>query len=319
MTSGITALSRYSHPDTGIQQQATEVPRILGRSLKAWVFLARDPSGRLEAIKELFSKAELIAFSRYVKKYIDGIYASNGMCTLAQQEYAIGQQLHHPRIMKTYGYYFYRAPNMQIRSCLRMEFVEGSSVDKIERGAYSRKRAVQHVAQLIDTLQYIISQQFIHFDLVDENIMIGPGGVKLIDLEDCERLSSDTPSSIKVTLRQYLQELFVLLGSVLEKGAFTRPEQSFIERAIIRQIDKRKFRKILDQAITVESLPGLSPALERIKRAILHARRVPTRSYQILHPKEARMYRVFCANEMRKQPSFQHKKTLHFREHRLAP
>jgi len=105
---------------------------------------------------------------------------------LFQQEANILQQLNHPGIPQTEGYFPYQTRNNLILHCLVMEKIAGSNLEQWlkqqQNRPISEAQAIVWLKQLLEILDLVHNQQYLHRDIKPSNIMIRPDGqLVLID------------------------------------------------------------------------------------------------------------------------------------------
>ncbi len=259
---------------------------------KSRFFIAHDTFDDLIAVKQLYSQDEFLKH-RYDPRYVTRIFSSpDGFCTLAHKAVSAGKVLHHPHIMKVYGQFLMRTRDGQIHSGITQEYIKGESLEKIPSRSVSRKTAVRYTVQLISALQYALSKQLIHLDLVDEHVMIDKKGVKLIALESFEKIPAGF--TCDATHRAWLGALDELCTGLLEKGAFNGSERSFLLENLQRLVNTNRI-PILDKNMMARSPRFLSLVLEKIKKSFVSASRA------LHHPVKRLQYRVFQSKQAHKR------------------
>jgi hypothetical protein len=109
------------------------------------------------------------------------------------REGRLGEQLHHPRIVR-----IYEASEQDGRPFLAMELLAGRTLKQElrERGPFAVRRAVEVAADIAEALDYAHVKGVVHRDLKPENVMVLPdGSIKVMDfgiarLEGQEGLTS---------------------------------------------------------------------------------------------------------------------------------
>ena len=109
------------------------------------------------------------------------------------REGKLGEQLHHPRIVR-----IYEASEQDGRPFLAMELLAGRTLKQElrERGPFAVRRAVEVAADIAEALDYAHVKGVVHRDLKPENVMVLPdGSIKVMDfgiarLEGQEGLTS---------------------------------------------------------------------------------------------------------------------------------
>jgi serine/threonine protein kinase len=106
--------------------------------------------------------------------------------TLFQQEAKVLQQLNHPGIPQTEGYFPYQTRNNLILHCLVMEKIAGPNLEQWlkqqQNRPISEAQAIVWLKQLLEILDLVHNQQYLHRDIKPSNIMIRPDGqLVLID------------------------------------------------------------------------------------------------------------------------------------------
>ncbi|MEA5531176.1 serine/threonine-protein kinase [Dolichospermum sp. UHCC 0684] len=105
---------------------------------------------------------------------------------LFQQEAKVLQQLNHPGIPQTEGYFPYQTRNNLILHCLVMEKIVGPNLEQWlkqqQNRPISEAQAIVWLKQLLEILDLVHNQQYLHRDIKPSNIMIRPDGqLVLID------------------------------------------------------------------------------------------------------------------------------------------
>jgi serine/threonine protein kinase len=105
---------------------------------------------------------------------------------LFQQEAKVLQQLNHPGIPRTEGYFPYQTRNNLILHCLVMEKIAGPNLEQWlkqqQNRPISEAQAIVWLKQLLEILDLVHNQQYLHRDIKPSNIMIRPDGqLVLID------------------------------------------------------------------------------------------------------------------------------------------
>jgi len=93
------------------------------------------------------------------------------------REAAIGERLHHPKVMRVYG------GEKRSRIYMVMEWCEGRPLRQIlDEGKLPHGRAIQIVISVLEALEYIHDNGVVHRDLKPENIMVDDhDNIKLMD------------------------------------------------------------------------------------------------------------------------------------------
>jgi hypothetical protein len=95
------------------------------------------------------------------------------------REGKLGEQLHHPRIVR-----IYEAAEHEGRPYLAMELLAGRTLKQELRasGPFPVRRAVEVAADIAEALDYAHAKGVVHRDLKPENVMVLPdGGIKVMD------------------------------------------------------------------------------------------------------------------------------------------
>jgi eukaryotic-like serine/threonine-protein kinase len=105
---------------------------------------------------------------------------------LFQQEAKVLQQLNHPGIPQTEGYFPYQTRNNLILHCMMMEKIAGPNLEQWlkqqQNRPISEAQAIVWLKQLLEILDLVHNQQYLHRDIKPSNIMIRPDGqLVLID------------------------------------------------------------------------------------------------------------------------------------------
>ena len=123
----------------------------------------------------------------------EGCFADPTFLARFLREGKLGEQLHHPRIVR-----IYEASEQDGRPFLAMELLAGKTLKQElrERGPFAARRAVEIAADIAEALDYAHVKGVVHRDLKPENVMLLPdGSVKVMDfgiarLEGQEGLTS---------------------------------------------------------------------------------------------------------------------------------
>ena len=105
---------------------------------------------------------------------------------LFQQEAKVLQQLNHPGIPQTEGYFPYQTRNNLILHCMVMEKIEGPNLEQWLKQQQNRPisevQAIAWLKQLLEIIALVHDQKYLHRDIKPSNIMIRPDGqLVLID------------------------------------------------------------------------------------------------------------------------------------------
>ena len=105
---------------------------------------------------------------------------------LFQQEANVLQQLNHPGITQTEGYFPYQTRNNLILHCLVMEKIAGPNLEQWLKQQQNRPisevQAIAWLKQLLEIIALVHDQKYLHRDIKPSNIMIRPDGqLVLID------------------------------------------------------------------------------------------------------------------------------------------
>ncbi len=105
---------------------------------------------------------------------------------LFQPEAKVLQQLNHPGIPQTEGYFPYQTRNNLILHCMMMEKIAGPNLEQWlkqqQNRPISEAQAIVWLKQLLEILDLVHNQQYLHRDIKPSNIMIRPDGqLVLID------------------------------------------------------------------------------------------------------------------------------------------
>ncbi|MDB9487701.1 serine/threonine-protein kinase [Dolichospermum circinale CS-1225] len=154
-------------------------------------------SGRYYIIQELgdggfaktFEADDCVNGDHKVIKILNLDYSGNpNILKLFEQEYRVLSNLNHPGIPKVEidGYLRFSCPHTQeILHGLVMEKIEGQDLGKWLRSNQkiaNETQAIDWLKQLIDILDHVHSQNYVHRDIKPDNIMLKPNGqLVLID------------------------------------------------------------------------------------------------------------------------------------------
>ncbi|MBD2137655.1 protein kinase [Anabaena sp. FACHB-1237] len=106
--------------------------------------------------------------------------------SLFQQEANVLEQLNHPGIPQTEGYFSYQTREGLTLHCMVMEKIEGPNLEQWlkqqQNRPISQAQAIAWLKQLAEILLLVHNQQYLHRDIKPSNIMIRPDGqLVLID------------------------------------------------------------------------------------------------------------------------------------------
>ncbi|KAK4756585.1 hypothetical protein SAY87_006712 [Trapa incisa] len=141
-----------------------DIGKPLGRGKFGHVYLAREKkSNHIVAIKVLFKiQLRQSQFENQLRREIE-----------------IQSHLHHPNILRLYGYFYDHK-----RAYLILEYAaKGELYKELQKCKFfSEKRAATYVASLARALIYCHGKHVIHRDIKPENLLIGPQGeLKIAD------------------------------------------------------------------------------------------------------------------------------------------
>lgn len=163
-----------STPEAGSTLDHYRLEAVVARGGMSTLYRARDlASDRLVALK--LPHPEMEGDPILVERF--------------RREEAIGQQLDHPGIVKTFN------GEERCRKYMVIEWVEGELLRSVLQHGLDVDRATRIVLGICDALDYMHKRGVVHRDLKPENIMVGPGdAIKLIDFgiamkEDARRLT----------------------------------------------------------------------------------------------------------------------------------
>jgi hypothetical protein len=131
--------------------------KTLGEGLFGKVYLVEDPQGVKYALKSY-------------KRHENPLYAES-LLALGEREFLCGQFLNHPHIVKTFDY-FVSNSSTSCSDNLLLQYIEGKTVSKINKGYLTKGQAAISSIDLCDTLLYALNLGFIYRDLSEENLMI---------------------------------------------------------------------------------------------------------------------------------------------------
>lgn len=135
---------------------------IIGRGSSATVYAATTSSGNMFAVK-----STELSRSRFL-----------------QQEQKFHSQLNCPRIVKYLGYDI-KIENNKPMYNIFMEYLSGgtlSDVIKKHGGSLDESLIRVYTMQILQGLEYLHSNNFVHCDIKGQNILLGKDGVKIADL-----------------------------------------------------------------------------------------------------------------------------------------
>ncbi|GAN03366.1 aurora kinase A-B [Mucor ambiguus] len=135
-----------------------EVARDLGKGNFGSVFLAREKSRKL-----------IVALKVMYKQQIKDM----GIQKQLEREINIQGHLRHPNILGLYGYF-----HDDKRIFIILEYAaNGALYDELrKRIRFTEEEAAKYIAQMVDALGYLHSNQVIHRDIKPENLMLGRNG-----------------------------------------------------------------------------------------------------------------------------------------------
>ena len=144
----------------GVLGDRFKVERELGRGGAARVFLAREPGGRLVALKVLHP--ELLA-TRAADRFL--------------REIRLAAQLRHPNIAPLLG-----SGEQGWAVYYTMEYVEGPSLrDRLTTGPLGVDETRRLAADLLSALEHAHQRSIVHRDVKPDNIVLSANGAVLLD------------------------------------------------------------------------------------------------------------------------------------------
>jgi serine/threonine-protein kinase len=149
-------------PVVGEALDQYQLSELLARSGMASIFKAQDT----------FSGATVALKIPHVQLEADVVFSQR-----FEREEKIGQKLEHPNLVRILK------PRDKSRMYLVMEFIEGTSLRALMRGApLPRAQALDVARQVGEALVYLESQGVVHRDLKPENVLLTASGqVKILD------------------------------------------------------------------------------------------------------------------------------------------
>ena len=145
-----------------------ELVRVLGRGAMGSVFLVRDATGELRAIKQILPRAAM----------------SIEMRRLFVREATVQAGLQHPHIVRVFGMLEPTPGNFN----LVMEFIDGASAEELIRDGRTATPALATAIglQVLDGLAYAHARQIVHRDIKEANLMLlrAPDGGTLVKVAD---------------------------------------------------------------------------------------------------------------------------------------
>jgi serine/threonine protein kinase len=231
---------------------------LLGKGEKSEVYLAKDRSGHLFAIKCMYSKRQLR--KTFSKEERDAMFDSDGSSRLAKREVLISQQLNHPSILKIKGFYtIVDKVSGEKRDCLVMEYVQGETLNKTPEKSQTNQMARQNALALIDALKVAFSQHWIHHDLYSSNIMYDENKhIKLIDIDSFDPLTNGNEEPSQV---EYLKGVVLIIQKVLERGNFDENSLHLMSKRLNDVLYASSYAEQLQESISPQSIPLLLQAL----------------------------------------------------------
>jgi predicted Ser/Thr protein kinase len=137
------------------------------------VYRARDKNGRDVAVKRLIDPRQTARF---------------------EIEARLLAQLKHPRVVRVIDYFQDKSGNYLV-----MEMVRGTDLGAIldERGGEGLPvpEAVEYARQACEALQYVHDQQIVHRDVKPQNMILGEGGIVLVDFGIARELDYEDPGT----------------------------------------------------------------------------------------------------------------------------
>jgi serine/threonine protein kinase len=151
---------------------------LIGRGGMSEVYKARDPKGRVVAIKILQERDPYL-----VTKFI-------------QEGNQIGPLLRgHANVV--YVHKFGRSPDNRLY--IVMEYLEAPSLRRLLKGSLGEQEAVRIMAMVCEALAFAHQHNIVHRDIKPENILVGPNGVvKVLDFGIAKLTSASTVTRDKI-------------------------------------------------------------------------------------------------------------------------
>lgn len=135
------------------------IERKLGEGAFGCVYLAKNKQG--------------IPFA--IKTYKDD-HPKHDLFEDPQREFERGQILNHPNIIKSIELFTFENINQIATTNLVLEFVDGQTLWKTDRGEIQHDESIMEVQQCLDAIKSAFSEGYMHLDLHSGNVMIDKNG-----------------------------------------------------------------------------------------------------------------------------------------------
>jgi len=158
------------------------------------------------------------------------VTSDRGAIDRFKREVKAAARLHHPRIVVAHD-----AGEFQGTHYLVMEHVDGPDLHALvrQRGQLSLAEATQFVTQAAEGLEYAHAQGVIHRDIKPSNLLVGPDGVKILDLGLALLSHPDSVTGHEETVNGPLTES----GTVMGTADFLPPEQAADTHSVDHRAD----------------------------------------------------------------------------------
>ena len=173
-------------------------------------------------------------------------------------------QLQHPRVVKVLDH-FQDADGLYY---IVMELVQGTDLGECSKASGSPglpvREAIEHTRQTCEALQYVHEQQIVHRDVKPQNMILGEGGITLVDFGVARELGETDTGTVGVGTPRFMAP------EVFAGGQVTPRADVFGVSATLWNLITGKAPVYADDTPLAEMYPEVSPELEETLRAGLH-------------------------------------------------
>jgi hypothetical protein len=173
-------------------------------------------------------------------------------------------QLEHPRVVKVLDHF----QDDQGLYYIVMELVQGTDLGECLKVNGSPglpvRDAIEYTRQTCEALQYVHEQQIVHRDVKPQNMILGEGGITLVDFGVARELGETDTGTVGVGTPRFMAP------EVFAGGQVTPRADVFGVAATLWNLITGKAPVYADDTPLAEMYPEVSPELEESLRAGLH-------------------------------------------------
>lgn len=158
----------------------------------------------------------------------------------------------HPNVVTVYRLDRVRDPDSDTEcDCVVMELIQGSTLSAVHSvGVPLSVPEVTRIGRAVsDGLAHIHEQGMVHGDLHDENVMVGPDCVKLIDILYRDSLALASTASREFLLRRDITSLRSLVEALLENSVLGHESARRFNGAIGSRVTLERVRDAFESVI----------------------------------------------------------------------